>query len=316
LDVTKVPVPGEGALLDVLAAVVDPRKRRGVRHPVGYVIAAATCAMLCGASSLVTIAEWAARQPARRLRQLGAKRERAPSEPTLRRVLGALDAAAFEQAVGAWFGALVTLAGEGLALDGKSLRGAASAEGRAPHLVSALVHRVGIVLGQGRVPDKQNELGAVEPLLAPLALEGAVVSGDALFTPRAVASYVVEQKSADYIFTVKDNPPTLRADIEALQPASCRGRRRYPRARRAPCRQPPRRGDGPGPAYPVRDHARLHPPGPPPREQGGGDVNLCACDESHAPPSLLARKGERGEGVSRAIGREPDRHGPGSRSPR
>lgn len=218
VDGTKVPAHGQGALLDVLAALVDPRKRRGVRHPVGYVVAAAACAMLCGASSLVAIGEWAARQPTERLRQLGAKRDRAPSEPTFRRVLGALDVDAFERAVGAWFGALVTLAGEGLALDGKSLRGAAPVGGGpAPHLVSALMHRLGVVLGQVRVPDKAGELSAVVPLLGPLPLAGAVVSGDALFAQRAVAAYVVEQKTADYVFTVKNNQPTLRADIEALQ---------------------------------------------------------------------------------------------------
>src|SRR5271170_4452724 len=118
LEVTRVPAQGQGARLDVFAGLVDPRARRGVRHPVGHVVAAAACAILCGCSSFISVAEWAGRQPIDRLRKLGGVRDRAPSEPTFRRVLGALDIVAFERAVGAWFGALITLAGEGLALDG------------------------------------------------------------------------------------------------------------------------------------------------------------------------------------------------------
>jgi predicted transposase YbfD/YdcC len=54
-------------------------------------------------------------------------------------------------------------------------------------------------------------------VLGPLDIAGATVSGDAMFTQKEIAKYIVEEKNADYHFTVKDNQPTLRADIESLQ---------------------------------------------------------------------------------------------------
>ena len=52
--------------------------------------------------------------------------------------------------------------------------------------------------------------------LEPLPLAGAVVTADALHTQEDTARYLVESKQADYVFTVKDNQPTLREDIAEL----------------------------------------------------------------------------------------------------
>jgi predicted transposase YbfD/YdcC len=43
-----------------------------------------------------------------------------------------------------------------------------------------------------------------------------VVTADALHTQKETARYVVEVKKADYLFTVKDNQPTLKQDIADL----------------------------------------------------------------------------------------------------
>jgi hypothetical protein len=44
-------------LADALAGVVDPRKRRGVRHGLAMVLTAAVCAVAAGARSFVAVAE-------------------------------------------------------------------------------------------------------------------------------------------------------------------------------------------------------------------------------------------------------------------
>jgi hypothetical protein len=170
--------------------------------------------MLCGCSSFITIGEWASRQPWHVLQRLGAKRRNAPSVSTFRRVLMGLNPVLFEEKIGGWLRELISLAGEALALDGKSLRGARQ-EGAAPHLVSALVHRLGVVVAECRVADKSNEITSVEPLLERVDIAGAVVTGDAMFAQKKIAEYLVG-KHADYLFTVKDNQPTLKADIETL----------------------------------------------------------------------------------------------------
>ena len=72
------------------------------------------------------------------------------------------------------------------------------------------------MVAQREVGEKTNEIPALPRLLAPLPLEGAVVTADAMHTQEATARYRVEEKKADYLFTVKDNQPTLKQDIAAL----------------------------------------------------------------------------------------------------
>jgi predicted transposase YbfD/YdcC len=52
--------------------------------------------------------------------------------------------------------------------------------------------------------------------LQPLDLKGKVVTADAMHTQKDLARFIVEDKKADYCFTVKDNQQTLREDIADL----------------------------------------------------------------------------------------------------
>ena len=108
------------------------------------------------------------------------------------------------------------LAGRRIAIDGKTLRGAHDAGQRAPHLLSAILHEEGVVIAQLQVEEKTNEIPKLPELLAPLPIEGALITVDALHTQRESARYIVEEKKADYLFIVKDNQPTLRQDISDL----------------------------------------------------------------------------------------------------
>jgi hypothetical protein len=108
------------------------------------------------------------------------------------------------------------LAGQALAIDGKTARGSGDGEHKPFHLVSAVVHGSGLVVAQQRVDDKTNEITSVEPLFAGLDITAAVISGDALFTQHKIARFLVEEKHADYLFMLKDNQPTLRDEIACL----------------------------------------------------------------------------------------------------
>lgn len=221
LALSRLPLEGRGGLIDVLQGLADPRHRRGIRHSLVSIMAIAVCATLAGAQSLMAIAHWAQDQRPRTLRRLRCHTGRAPSAPTLRRVLGQIDVAALDREVGAWLAQHTTLADPGVALDGKTLRGSRDGETKAVHLVSAVLHRDGMVVAQHRVADKTNEITSVEPVVATLPLAGAVVTGDALFTQKAIATHLVEVKHADYLFTVKENQPTLRQDIVDLRLDAC-----------------------------------------------------------------------------------------------
>ena len=100
----------------------------------------------------------------------------------------------------------------GIAVDGKSLRGARKDDGTRIHLLSALTHDTRAVIGQRDVDnDKTNEIKIMCPLLANIDITGHVITADALHTQQAAARYIVA-RSAHYLFGVKGNQPTLHRD--------------------------------------------------------------------------------------------------------
>lgn len=219
------PVVGQVAdLRRYLVGVPDPRCRRGVRHAVVSVLAIAAAAVLAGARSFAAIGEWAADAPQPVLAALGARRDerrggyQAPDEATLRRVLQTVDGDALDAAIGAW---LVDRDQSGaryraIAVDGKTIRGTCDKAGQGVHLLAAMTHTAGAVVAQRNVATKSSEVTEFAPLLSTVDLTGVVVTADALHTHRSHARYLIEQRGADYVLTVKDNQPKLHARLDAL----------------------------------------------------------------------------------------------------
>lgn len=202
----------------MLAAVPDPRARRGVRHPVAVILGLAMCAVLAGARSFVAIAEWAADADQATLAGLGV-RGAVPCESTFRRVMQCLDADALDGAAGAWAQQRTAPARGGrrlIAVDGKTLSGSATAGWPGRHLLAALDHARGVVLGQVDVQAKTNEIPMFAMLLDRIDLAGAVVTADALHAQSAHAQYLAGQRSAHYLITVKRNQPGLHAQLAGL----------------------------------------------------------------------------------------------------
>lgn len=207
-------------LIDALAAVTDPRGRRGRRHRLVGLLAAGIAAALAGARSFVATGEWVAAADPQMLTALGLTGHRPPSESTIRRAFTAVAAEALDRAVGVWMWTRTrVVAGRRvIAIDGKTLRGARSQHTTAPHLVAALDHAAGTVLGQLAVPAKTNEVPAVRDLLAgfdPADLHGCVITVDAMHTQTDTAQAILDA-GADYVFTVKKNQPKLLAKLKAL----------------------------------------------------------------------------------------------------
>lgn len=217
IDVERLPVKGKGGLVEVLEEMADFRRPRGVRFPLWSILAIAACATLSGAKSFAAMAQWAREVPREVLLRLGCRRKDPPSEKTYRRILNEFGVEHFEEKVGQWFAQQTSAEGQGVAVDGKVVRGSADGESPATHLLSAFTHEEGSVIAEKRVADKTNEIPCVAPLLEDLDIEGAVVTLDAMHTQTETARFIVEEKKADYLLTVKDNQPTLRADIEVLR---------------------------------------------------------------------------------------------------
>jgi len=237
------------SLAAALAAVPDPRHRRGRRHALTGVLAIGACACLTGASSYVAISEWAAAQGTAVLHCLSCEAE-LPSESTLRRCLQNTDAAALDAAVAGWaIGQLTAeqaLAASAtvdplpaepgrrvIAIDGKSLRGSAprstpeqvTAAGRGggrTHVVAAYDHASGVTLGQmprASEDGKGGEVAAAKQLAATLDQRGlltdAVLPADAGFTARELAADL-RARGAHWILRVRGNQKTLHARLTAL----------------------------------------------------------------------------------------------------
>ena len=205
-------------LKEVLEGVTDPRDRRGVRHPLVSVLCLAVTGILAGCRSLTAIWEHAADLEPADLGALGLEEGRAlPSESTIRRVLQDLDPGDLDARLTSWFFTRTgTIGGRRvIAVDGKTMRGARTGDNPAPHLLAALDRASGVVVGQRRVSDKSNEIPALRDLLAPMDLDGAVVTADAMHTQKGTAEWI-RSRSAHYLLTVKDNQPGLKRELGAL----------------------------------------------------------------------------------------------------
>ena len=180
-------------------------------------LAAGIAAVIAGSKSFAAIGQWAGDAGPDVLAALGA--ERGPAEEsTYRRAFALVSADVLDRVLGAWLWTRAVQAGERLiiAIDGKTVRGAKNKNGKAPHLVAALAHGIGAVLGQVAVHEKPNEIPAVRDLLKAFAgLAGAVIAIDALHTQSDTAQ-VILGRGAGYVMTVKGNTPTLYRKLKKL----------------------------------------------------------------------------------------------------
>jgi predicted transposase YbfD/YdcC len=221
-------IPG---LLAVLALVPDPRRPRGRRYPLAFVLAVAAACTLAGAKTFREIGDQAADLPQSVLRDLGGRlhplRRKiiAPSETRIRTLLHLVSTDILDEITGGW---LRDLADAGrldglltaIAIDGKWLRGVLDGQVK---LFAAMLHEEKVIIAQHRIPDDTNEITQVKVLLENVDLSGAVVTADAVNAQRDTADYIAgpEQdggRASDYLLLVKGNQPKLqRAVFNAIQ---------------------------------------------------------------------------------------------------
>lgn len=224
-------VPG---LLTVLALVPDPRKPRGCRYVLVFVLAVAAACTLAGAKTFREIGDQAADLPQSVLRDLGGRlhplRRKiiAPSETRIRTLLQLIDTEILDEIIGGWLRGLAD-AGKldglltAIAIDGKWLRGVLDGQVK---LFAAMLHEEKAVIAQHRIPDETTETTQVRELLENVDLDGAVVTADAANAQRDTAEYIAGKeedggRDSAYFLFVKGNQPKLqRAVFDAIQ-AGC-----------------------------------------------------------------------------------------------
>ena len=203
-------------LLDHFSALEDPRQQAKVLYPLPEILLLLLCATLAGADDVVEIALWGDEHLAFLRRFLPCKHG-VPSHDTLGEVIAALDPELFKACFAAWVEGLREAEPDLVAIDGKtSRRSHARGKGREPlHLVSAWATRQRLVLGQEAVGGKSNEITAIPLLLERLALEGALVTIDAIGTQTGIAATIL-RRGGDYLLALKENRPATFQDVEAF----------------------------------------------------------------------------------------------------
>lgn len=202
-------------LFDALATLPDPRSAHGRIHPLPAVLGMVALAMLMGRKSLAGIARFGRQHGTPLAHALGFRRGKTPTVSTLSRTLRRFDADQLEAILARWIqGRIDPAAFQQISIDGKTLRGSRDGDVPGQHLVAAYAPKVHAVLAQIRVDAKTNEHKAALERLGILSVQGKVVVGDAMFCQRDVAEAIVDS-GGDSVFTVKDNQPGLKADIQA-----------------------------------------------------------------------------------------------------
>jgi predicted transposase YbfD/YdcC len=200
---------------DCFAALPDPRVVGRTWHHLLDILFLTLCAVICGMDDWEAIEEWGCAR-LDWLRQFVPLENGIASHDTLGRVFAALDSKPFEACFVRWMSALCpSLAGEIVAIDGKTARGSRERGRHALHMVSAFVCGRGITLGQWKTDEKSNEITAVPALIEALDLAGATVTLDAMGCQKAIAQALVD-KGADYVFGLKGNQGTLHKQVKRL----------------------------------------------------------------------------------------------------
>lgn len=192
----------------------DPRQRGKVMYPLDEVLLLCLLAVLAGAETFVDIARFGDKK-LELLRRFRPFRDGTPSHDHLGDIFATLDAEQFQRCFVAWVVALTGAPAGVIAIDGKTSRRSYQKSGaKAPiHMVSAFAARQRLVLGQVKVADKSNEIVAIPKLLDMMAIEGAIVTIDAMGCQRDIAQKILDKK-ADYVLALKGNQGTLREDVE------------------------------------------------------------------------------------------------------
>jgi predicted transposase YbfD/YdcC len=204
------------ALVERLQTIPDPRRQgENLKHPLVDIIILGFCGVLAGCEDFVEMAEWA-KVHEEFFRSFLELPHGIPAHDTFNRVFAMLKPTTLEEVLVPWLLERRGLPGEWIHLDGKTLRRTRCEAKRlkALQVVSAWAGQTGITLGQVAVDGKSNEITAMPQLLELLDLRDKIVTMDAMGCQKVIAETIVEG-GGDYILAVKDNQPTLHAELQA-----------------------------------------------------------------------------------------------------
>jgi predicted transposase YbfD/YdcC len=199
--------------LDYFSDIPDPRKTINRKYPLHEIIAITILAVVSFAKGWEDIERYGKAKRKWLSNHLELKAG-IPKHDVYRRVFTVLKPELIEACFMNWVRAIKqNTPREVIAIDGKTVRGTFNAEsGKALHIVSAWATSNRLVFGQVKTDEKSNEIPAIPLLLDKIALEGSIVSIDAMGCQYEIADKIVKKK-ADYVFSLKGNQGNLHEDV-------------------------------------------------------------------------------------------------------
>lgn len=186
--------------------------QKRILYPIWYLCLITLCGFFCGCNTIDEIAEYVL------LRQtwfdsLLGQPYKTPCYGTLWWFLVKTQPEALKKYLQKWFIKMPSeLKDQLLALDGKRLR-SANFLGDITHVVELFATEDRLVLAVEKVPNKTVEKTVLPDILSQVDVTGSIISGDAHFTVPESAKQIIEAR-ADYLLAVKDNQPTLHAEMQ------------------------------------------------------------------------------------------------------
>jgi len=202
-------------LLDHLGAIEDTRQSWKVAYPLREVLFLVVCGTIASSDDYDDIVDWGEAHLGF-LRRFSEFHFGIPCADWLRTVMNRIDPDLFQACFSSWVAECWPGKPDLVAIDGKTSRRSHDRKRgqKALHLVSAFATTNRLVLGQEAVEEKSNEITAIPALVERIDLQGALVSIDAMGCNPIIAQSILDAK-ADYLLAVKDNQPTLHADIKS-----------------------------------------------------------------------------------------------------
>ena len=206
----------QGEFFNYFDGIKDTRQEGKVYHRLTDILFIVVCGVLCGYDEWDNIHTWASIP----VNQTWFKKyiglaNGMPSLSTLKRGFAIIRSKEFSACFSEWIAASVSLPMKDvISIDGKTSKGSKSKEQKALHMVSALCHSHGMIIGQTKTDEKSNEITAIPELLSQLMIKGCIVTIDAMGAQKKIVKKIVEENKADYVINLKGNQETLHKEVK------------------------------------------------------------------------------------------------------
>lgn len=203
---------------DSLAQVPDFRRGQGKMHNLAVILLLVLMASMSGYYGQRANGDFVKKHHKELIKIFKPKHDKLPSYQTIARVMQKLDYEQLSAIFFTWAKTVIPITEEEwVSMDGKAIHGtttnAGSAQQSYTNLVSLFTTKTNLVLTQGKVTNKSNEIPLVQQLVNTLGLTGMVFTADALHCQKETVKTIVDSGN-DYVIGVKDNQKNLHERLK------------------------------------------------------------------------------------------------------